>query len=197
MAVKDPNASHGICLMIEDYPYAVDGLEIWSAIYTWVEEYCAFYYKSDDVVQEDTELQKFWEELREVGHGDKKDEPWWPKMRTRQELVDSCATLIWISSALHAAVNFGAYPYAGFLPNRPTTSRRFMPEPGTPEYEELKTEPEKAYFKTITSELMGILGVSLIEILSRHSSDEVYLGERDTEEWTPETGPIKAFEKFG
>ena len=44
MAVKDPSAPHGLRLMIKDYPYAVDGLEIWSAIYTWVEDYCSFFY---------------------------------------------------------------------------------------------------------------------------------------------------------
>ena len=30
--MKDPSAPHGLRLLIEDYPYAVDGLEIWSAI---------------------------------------------------------------------------------------------------------------------------------------------------------------------
>ncbi|XP_024020212.1 probable linoleate 9S-lipoxygenase 5, partial [Morus notabilis] len=197
VAVKDSSAPRGLRLLIPDYPFAVDGLEIWSAIYQWVEEYIAFYYKSDDAVKKDTELQAWWKELREVGHGDKKNEPWWPKLHTRHELVESSTTLVWIASALHAAVNFGQYPYAGFLPNRPTVSRRFIPEEGTPEYEELKTNPDKAFFKTITSELMAILGVSLIEILSRHASDEVYLGQRDTKDWTAETEPLQAFKKFG
>ncbi|PON59873.1 Lipoxygenase [Trema orientale] len=197
LAVKDPSAPHGLRLLIEDYPYAVDGLEIWSAIRSWVEEYCSYYYKTDDIVQKDTELQAWWKELREVGHGDKKDEPWWPKLQTREELVESCAIIIWISSALHAAVNFGQYPYAGYLPNRPTVSRRFMPENGTPEYEQLKSDPEKGFLLTITSEFQTLIGVSLIEILSRHASDEVYLGQRDTPDWTAESDPLQAFERFG
>ncbi|KAH1087361.1 hypothetical protein GYH30_018769 [Glycine max] len=32
VAVKDPSAPHGVRLLIEDYPYASDGLEIWDAI---------------------------------------------------------------------------------------------------------------------------------------------------------------------
>ncbi|CBI36801.3 unnamed protein product, partial [Vitis vinifera] len=76
MAVEDSEAPHGLRLLIDDYPYAVDGLEIWSAIETW-------------------------------GHGDKKDEPWWPKMRTVKELIETCTIIIWVASALHAAVNFG------------------------------------------------------------------------------------------
>lgn len=197
MAVKDPNSRHGLRLVIEDYPFAVDGLEIWSAIKTWVEEYCFFSYMTDDIVQKDVELQAWWKELREVGHGDKKDEPWWPTMQTRKDLTETCTTVIWIASALHAAVNFGQYPYAGYLPNRPTVSRRFMPEEGTPEYEELMTNPDMAFLKTITAQEQTILGVSLIEILSRHASDEVYLGQRDPPEWTADAEPTKAFERFG
>ncbi|XP_042517026.1 probable linoleate 9S-lipoxygenase 5 [Macadamia integrifolia] len=197
MAVPDSNSPHGLRLLIEDYPYAVDGLEIWSAIEAWVHEYCSFYYRKDEMVQSDSELQSWWAELRDVGHGDKKDEPWWPKMQTVAELTQTCTIIIWIASALHAAVNFGQYPYAGYLPNRPTISRRFMPEPGSPEYAELEQKPDTVFLKTITSQLQTLLGVSLIEILSRHSSDEVYLGQRDTPEWTSDAAPLKAFERFG
>ena len=63
MAVEDVNSPHGLRLLIEDYPYAVDGLEIWSAIKTRVEDYCSFYYKTDDMVQNDFELQSWWKEL--------------------------------------------------------------------------------------------------------------------------------------
>jgi linoleate 9S-lipoxygenase len=191
MAVKDSKSPHGLHLLIEDYPYAVDGLEIWSAIKTWVEDYCSYYYKSDDIVQNDSELQSWWKEIREEGHGDKKDKPWWPKMQTREELVETCTIIIWIASA------FGQFPYAGYHPNRPTMSRRFMPEKGTLEYDELKSDPDKVFLKTITAQLQTLLGISLIEILSRHSSDEVYLGQRDTAEWTLDTKPLEAFERFG
>ncbi|XP_034706086.1 probable linoleate 9S-lipoxygenase 5 [Vitis riparia] len=197
ITVEDSEAPHGLRLLIDDYPYAVDGLEIWSAIETWVKEYCSFYYKTDEMVQKDSELQSWWKEVREEGHGDKKDEPWWPKMHTVKELIQTCTIIIWVASALHAALNFGQYPYAGYLPNRPTISRRFMPEEGTPEYEELKSNPDKAFLKTITAQLQTLLGISLIEILSRHSSDEVYLGQRDSPEWTLDTTPLQAFEKFG
>ncbi|KAG5589570.1 hypothetical protein H5410_040084 [Solanum commersonii] len=197
VAVEDSSSPHGVRLLIEDYPYAVDGLEIWSAIKSWVTDYCSFYYGSDKEILKDNELQAWWKELREVGHGDKKNEPWWPEMETPQELIDSCTTIIWIASALHAAVNFGQYPYAGYLPNRPTVSRRFMPEPGTPEYEELKKNPDKAFLKTITAQLQTLLGVSLVEILSRHTTDEIYLGQRESPEWTKDKEPLAAFDRFG
>lgn len=195
--MEDATKPHKLRLLIEDYPFAVDGLAIWSAIEEWVNEYCAIYYPTDDVVGGDTELQAWWKEVREVGHGDLKDEAWWPRMQTRAELAQTCTTIIWVSSALHAAVNFGQYAYAGYMPCRPTKSRRFMPEPGTEEYEELKTNPEKAYLRTITSQIQTIAGVALIEILSRHASDEIYLGQRTNADWTSDTAALEAFQRFG
>ena len=94
MAVEDSDSRHGLRLLIEDYPYAVDGLEIWSTIESWVEDYCKFYYKNNDTIQNDKELQAWWKELREEGHGDKKHEPWWPKMQSCQELIQICTTFI-------------------------------------------------------------------------------------------------------
>ena len=196
VAEEDPSSPGKLRLLIEDYPYAVDGLAVWSAIEDWVEAYCAIYYPSDKTVQEDPELQAWWKEVREVGHGDKKDEPWWPTMKTVAELARSCTTIIWVASALHAAVNFGQYPYAGYMPNRPTTSRRFMPQPGTKEYDELKTNPEGVFLKTITSEAQTLLVLAVIEVLSTHSSDEVYLGQRDTPEWTSDARTLAAFKAF-
>ncbi|KAG4955491.1 hypothetical protein JHK85_041871 [Glycine max] len=198
VAVKDPSAPHGVRLLIEDYPYASDGLEIWDAIKSWVEEYVSFYYKSDEELQKDPELQAWWKELVEVGHGDLKDKPWWQKMQTREELVEASATLIWIASALHAAVNFGQYPYGGLILNRPTISRRFMPEKGSPEYDALAKNPEKEFLKTITGKKETLIDLTIIEILSRHASDEFYLGQRDGGDyWTSDAGPLEAFKRFG
>nr|AHX56188.1 lipoxygenase [Diospyros kaki] len=196
VAVRDSRQPYGLRLLIEDYPYAVDGLEIWSAIETWVREYCSFYYSTDESVQGDSELQLWWIELRNEGHGDKKDEAWWPEMQGRAQLIQTCTIIIWVASALHAAVNFGQYPYAGYLPNRPTISRRFMPEPGTREYAELESNPESAFLKTITAQFQTLLGVSLIEILSRHATDEIYLGQRESPDWTSDAQPLEAFERF-
>lgn len=42
MAEWDDFSPNGIRLMIEDYPYAVDGLDIYFAIYIWVQDYISF-----------------------------------------------------------------------------------------------------------------------------------------------------------
>lgn len=151
MAVRDPSNPNKVKLLLEDYPYAVDGLAIWHAIEQWVQEYVAIYYPTDGVLQGDVELQAWWKEVREVGHGDLKDAKWWPKMENVAELVKACTTIIWTGSALHAAVNFGQYPYAGYHPNKPSASRRPMPEPNTEEYALLGRDPEKVFIRTITN----------------------------------------------
>uniref|UniRef100_A0A0A0LLT5 Lipoxygenase domain-containing protein n=1 Tax=Cucumis sativus TaxID=3659 RepID=A0A0A0LLT5_CUCSA len=75
--------------------------------------------------------------------------------------------------------------------------RRLIPEVGSAEYKELESKPEKAYLKTVNSMLQTLLGVSLIEILSRHASDEVYLGQRASIEWTSDKAAVEVFENFG
>jgi len=198
VAVEDPTSPHGIRLLIEDYPYAVDGLEIWDAIKSWVEEYVNFYYKSDAAVAQDSELQAFWREVVEVGHGDLKNATWWFKMQTCTELIEACTILIWIASAHHAAVNFGQYPYGGYILNRPTKSRRHMPKKGSAEYDELSKNFQKAYLRTITPKNDTLTDLTIIEVLSRHASDEQYLGQRNEgEAWTSDSQPLEAFKRFG
>ncbi|KAL1313737.1 hypothetical protein HN51_040343 [Arachis hypogaea] len=118
-------------------------------------------------------------------------------MQTVEELVESCTTIIWTASALHTAVNFGQYPYGGLILNRPTLSRRLLPEQGTAEYEEMVKSHQKAYLRTITPKLETLIDLTTIEILSKHASDEVYLGERDNPHWTFDSRALQAFHRFG
>eukprot|EP00253_Pinus_taeda_P019902 PITA_19902 len=175
MAVVDSSTPYGLKLMIEDYPYAVDGLEIWLAIVSWVKEYLSLYYQSDDAVKSDTQLQAWWTEIRNVGHGDKKDETWWYSMESVEEVERAITTIIWVASALHAAVNYGQYPYARYMPDRPTMSRRLIPEEGSQEFSELVENPDLAILRTLSNQLQTTLGIAPIEILSKNSTDEVYL----------------------
>lgn len=197
MAIKDPSSPHGLRLVIEDCPYAVDGLEIWATIKTWVQDYVSLYYATNNDVKIDSELQHWWKEAVEVGHGDLKDKPWWPKLHTIEELIEVCTIIIWTASALHAAVNFGQYPYGGFILNRPTLSRRLLPEKGTAQYDEMVKSHQKAYLRTITPKFQTLIDLSVIEILSRHASDEVYLGQRENPHWTSDSRALQAFQKFG
>ena len=89
------NAPHGLRFLIEDYPYAVDGLEIWFSLKTWVSEYLSLYYKDDASVRRDKELQAWWDEIVNVGHRDLKDDPSrWYKMDSVDEAIKVATTII-------------------------------------------------------------------------------------------------------
>ena len=196
MAVRDPSAKHGLKLVIEDYPYAVDGLELWAAMKEYMADHVKIFYKSDKAVQDDTELQTWWTEVRTVGHGDKKDSPGWPTLDSIENLVYILTTIAWVASCHHAAVNFGQYAYAGYMPNHPSMTRRFIPEPGTTEWEQLQKDPERFFLDSISNETQAASVMSTIEILSTHALDEEYLGQRQTPNWSNDERVLSAFAKF-
>ncbi|KAK8491487.1 hypothetical protein V6N11_059412 [Hibiscus sabdariffa] len=189
---QQPTFDAGVKLVLEDYPYAKDGLEIWVAIETWVKDYCNLFYEGDCDVKEDTEIQQWWSEIRRVGHGDQ-DQGWYD-INNVENLVKALTTLIWITSGLHAALNFGQYGYYGWPPNRPMLLRKFVPREGTPEMEELDDHPEKFVAQMMPEKFQMAFVIAVMDVISRHTSDEVYLGQPSPEKvW--ETDEIK--KKFG
>ncbi|RRT84554.1 hypothetical protein B296_00004079, partial [Ensete ventricosum] len=199
IAVEDPGEPSGVRLRFEDYPYAVDGLDVWVAIETWVTNYCDHFYPDDRSVASDIEIQSWWHEVRTVGHGDKRDDEdgCWLPLDSVANLSQTLTTLIWIASALHASVNFGQFSYAGYPPNRPTRCRKFIPQEGTPEFAEFLRDPDKYFLEMVPDRFTTTLGLALIEVLSGHTADEVYLGQRASSEWTDDANVLHMFQKFG
>ncbi|KAH7439962.1 hypothetical protein KP509_04G084600 [Ceratopteris richardii] len=187
LAVQDPSAKHGLRLVIEDYPFANDGLDLWAAIRQWVQEYLTLYYTEDKVVQEDVELQEWWAEVRDVGHADHADADWWVSMRKVEDLVEVATTIIWVASAHHAAINFGQYAYGGYMPNSPCMALLLIPEEGTLEYAEMEVDPEKYFLRMVPPQADTTRAMAVLELLAQHFSDEEYLGERKDWRWTSDT----------
>lgn len=90
---------------------------------------------------------------------------------------------------------------------RPVHVRRLRPEPAVGEsaadaeaghrlVQELELHPEKEFLLTITKQDLSIAGIALVELLSRHSDDEVYLGQRDSPNWTSDLDAMNAFDRF-
>src|ERR1044072_3021330 len=151
MAVKDPDVNNpaGIQLLMLDYPYAIDGIEIWVSIKEWAKDFCSFFYKDDEAIKSDVELQAWWSEIQTLGHSDKQSETWWYNMTTLSSLVEAITTLIWISSARHAAINYAQHRHNVFPPNLPTLCRKFVPLEGTVEFGEFLKDPDKFFLKMI------------------------------------------------
>ncbi|XP_060196669.1 linoleate 13S-lipoxygenase 2-1, chloroplastic-like [Lycium barbarum] len=198
LAEEDPNAPYGLKLAIEDYPFANDGLVLWDILKQWVTDYVNHYYPQTNLIESDKELQAWWSEIKNVGHGDKKDEPWWPELKNQNDLIKIITTIIWVASGHHAAVNFGQYSYAGYFPNRPTTSRLKMPteDPTPEEWECFLNKPEEALLKCFPSQLQATKVMAILDVLSSHSPDEEYIGEKIEPYWAEDPVINAAFEVF-
>ncbi|CAA6668318.1 unnamed protein product [Spirodela intermedia] len=200
MAEEDPSEPCGVKLVIEDYPYAADALLVWSAIEDWVRDYVSLFYPSDAVVSGDGELQSWWHEVKTKGHPDKLHEPWWPPLATAEDLVKILATIIWTASGQHAAVNFGQYPFGGYMPNRPALMKKLIPEEGTPEYERFLQDPQAEFLSSLPTQLQATQIMAVQDTLSTHSPDEEYLGELSEGgggSWVAAGGEVAAaFERF-
>ncbi|XP_057482892.1 linoleate 13S-lipoxygenase 2-1, chloroplastic-like isoform X2 [Actinidia eriantha] len=198
MAVEDPTAPHGLKLTIEDYPFANDGLILWDAIKQWVTDYVNHYYPDASLVESDHELQKWWTEIRTVGHGDKKDEPWWPKLKSPEDLIGILTTMIWVASGHHSAVNFGQYDFAGYFPNRPTIARNRMPteDPSDAEWERFHKKPEETLLSCFPTQIQATKVMAVLDVLSNHSPDEEYIGVEIEGVWTDNPTIKAAFERF-
>ncbi|OMO83254.1 Lipoxygenase [Corchorus olitorius] len=198
MAVEDPSAPHGLKLTIEDYPFANDGLVLWDIIKQWVSDYVNHYYPNASLVQSDEELQAWWTEIRTVGHGDKKDEPGWPKLETPEDLIHIITIITWVASGHHAAVNFGQYTYAGYFPNRPTIARKNMPteEASEKDWEFFMNKPEVLLLLCFPSQIQATTVMAILDVLSNHSPDEEYLGEKPEAAWDVNPEIRAAFERF-
>lgn len=198
LAVEDTSAPHGLKLTIEDYPFANDGLLIWDAIKQWVTNYVNHYYSSASQVESDVELQVWWTEIRTVGHADKKDEPWWPVLKTPEDLIEIVTTMVWVTSAHHAAVNFGQYDYAGYFPNRATIARTNVPteDPKPEEWKYFLEKPEGTLLQCLPTRLQATKVMTILDVLSNHSPDEEYLGEKSEPSWIEDPFIRAAFEQF-
>ncbi|KAG0566967.1 hypothetical protein KC19_7G100500 [Ceratodon purpureus] len=198
MAERDPKAPHGVKLVLSDYPYAADGLELWGALKDYMTDHIKLFYDNDKAVTQDKELQNWWTEARTVGHADKKDAPGWPTLNSIESLAYTLTTIAWIASCHHAAVNFGQYPYGGYMPNRPSMTRKLIPEEGTLEYELLKDPKqwERAFLDTISNQSQATIVMGTLEILSTHAVDEEYLGQRVSPNWSNDPKVLDAFAKF-
>lgn len=197
MAVSDPSQRHGLKLLIKDYPYANDGLLIWEAIQKWVRTYVTRYYPDPSLVCNDRELQAWYAESINVGHADLRHENWWPELATGDDLTAILTTIIWLASAQHAALNFGQYPYGGYVPNRPPLMRRLIPDEHDPAYMSFLDDPQKFFLSALPSMLQSTKYMAVVDTLSTHSPDEEYIGERQQRyTWTGDADMVEAFDGF-
>jgi len=195
MAVPDSKAKSGVKLLVNDYPYAADGLELWDAMKTWNKEYVNIYYKDDAAVLADNELQSWWTEFRNEGHKDKKDDAGWYNMQSKADLVQILTIMQWLCSCQHAAINYSQYDYGSFMPQRPTKTRRLIPKKGDKEWAELEENPEKFFLSTVSDKPSALQVMAVFELTSNHTTEEEYIADRP-DGWTQNDKVLSAFERY-
>nr|XP_058911104.1 polyunsaturated fatty acid 5-lipoxygenase isoform X3 [Kogia breviceps] len=110
----------------EDIPYYFyrdDGLLVWEAIRAFTAEVVDIYYESDQVVEEDQELQDFVKDIYMYGMRGRKASGFPESIQTKEKLSEYLTVVIFTASAQHAAVNFGQYDWCSWIPNAPPTMR--------------------------------------------------------------------------
>ncbi|XP_063413949.1 polyunsaturated fatty acid lipoxygenase ALOX12-like [Mytilus trossulus] len=128
---------------IPGFFYAEDGLRLYNAIHSYVEQYVHHYYSGvndDDIMDRllgDTEIQAFYTELvlpraQENGGIGMKGVPGNNgRFETTGQLIDTLTSTIFICSVMHAATNFPQYDQYGFPPNYSTLLHGGPPQNAT------------------------------------------------------------------
>lgn len=169
LCIPDDIAERGL----EDVPnfyYRDDGLKLWDIIHRLVDGVLGFYYKSDDEVCRDSELQKWIQDIFEHGFLSQACTGIPQKLSTVAELVKFATMVIFACSGQHSAVNTGQYDYGGWMPNTPISLQR--PPPTTK-----GTTSEATMLQTLPDVNTTVQGMSTMWLLSKQSSDFVGLGQ--------------------
>lgn len=153
--------------------YRDDALRLWAAVETFIKDVIAIYYKSDDDVVKDSELQAWIKDVHDNGlpvrEGDVDHE--FPKsLQSRDQLVHMLTCVMFTCSCQHAAVNFGLMDVTGFVPFTPSLMRQPPP-----------TKKNEATLKSIMATLpnksQASQQIALVYVLTRFADDERFLGD--------------------
>ncbi|XP_078525516.1 hydroperoxide isomerase ALOXE3-like isoform X1 [Lissotriton helveticus] len=175
---------------LPNFYYRDDGLKIWSAIKSYVSGIVDCYYKGDESIQKDQELQAWVREIFKEGFLERKSSGVPSSIQTRADLIKYLTMVIFTGSAQHAAVNSGQFDFLSWMPNCPGTMRQ--PPPKTKGTATLESVLEILPEVGMTTSLMVT-----VRILSDEPGDKRPLGTYPDELFTEEEPKrcIKAFQE--
>ncbi|XP_028258113.1 arachidonate 12-lipoxygenase, 12R-type-like [Parambassis ranga] len=187
LCIPDDIAERGL-ESVPNFFYRDDGLKLWEIIYRFVQGVLGHYYKNDEEVQQDSELQKWILDIFEHGFLSQADTGMPQKLTSVTELVKFVTMVIFTGSAQHSAVNTGQYDYGGWMPNTPISLQR--PPPTTK-----GTTSQATMLATFPDVNTTVQGMATMWLLSKQSSDFVPFGQYPEEHFTEEI-PYKMIKAF-
>ncbi|XP_030294877.1 arachidonate 15-lipoxygenase B [Sparus aurata] len=114
---------------LDDLPqsfYAQDARRLWDSLHRFVVSWVDLYYRGDDDVQLDSELQHWITDINT--HGFTHDSGFPSSFQTRAEVSKFVTMIVFCCSALHAAVNFSQLDFSLWMPNCPASMLRPPPQ---------------------------------------------------------------------
>ncbi|KAK7912868.1 hypothetical protein WMY93_013079 [Mugilogobius chulae] len=153
---------------LPNYYYREDGLRLWDIIHKFVDGMIKCYYKCDNDVQKDDELQKWIQDICEHGHLSRR--MGFPQsFVTIDDLVKFVSMIIFTCSAQHAAVSNSQFDYGAWMPNTPITLQQPPPT-------RKGLASEEMLLKTLPDVNVTVHGMAVLYLLSKQSSDFIPLG---------------------
>ena len=153
------------CDSLGSYPYRDDGLLLFESINIYVTSLINLYYKSDDDISKDPELQGWVANAQDTAK-DGAAVKGFPTIANVDSLIELCTNLIFTASVYHAAVNFSQVDYAASILNIPGSL--FQPAPTE------KGKVDKAFLVSMMpNKFRSLVQLTLVAFLSKPSNDHL------------------------
>jgi hypothetical protein len=147
------------------YLFRTDGMKLWDAYGTFASDFVAELYESDEELANDEVVQEW---AKETSYADKGAVPGFPTSFTdRATLVKALQTIMWVTSGLHAAVNFPQYDFLAWGPNKPLGGRASIDDfPSDASEEEQRSWIFKEFMPDLETQAQV---VSIVDVLTTPS----------------------------
>ncbi|XP_017260091.2 hydroperoxide isomerase ALOXE3, partial [Kryptolebias marmoratus] len=125
LCVPDDLSDRGVDKLPHSF-YAQDARRVWDALHRFVSSWVDLFYKRDEDVQNDPELQNWVSDIDT--HSFPEDSGFPRRFCTKAEVSKFVTMFIYSCSALHSAVNFSQLDFALWMPNCPASMMKPPPQ---------------------------------------------------------------------